>query len=217
MSFGRDRRTTVIVMMSSSGAVRLVLASASPRRSDLLSLLGVPFVVRAADLDETPELDEDPAAYVARLARAKALAVAEPGDLVIGADTTVVCDGAILGKPTDREDAVRMLTLLAGRAHDAITGVSVCLGEQCRVAVDTSRVTLLPMTVAEIDWYVQRGECHDKAGAYALQGIAGCFVARVEGSVQNVTGLPMPTVIALARQLGIDLLATRSQGCAESD
>jgi septum formation protein len=170
----------------------LILASQSPRRSELLSLAGIPFVAIAADVDESVRSGEGPEDYVKRVAEQKALAVdAAPGDIVLAADTVVVIDGEILGKPRDRADALRMLELLAGREHDVITGI--CLRHGHRVLNDQAktRVKVMPLTRAEIEEYTATGEPMDKAGAYAIQGLASKFIERIEGSYSNVVGLPV--------------------------
>ncbi len=195
---------------------RLVLASASPRRAELLALLGRPFEVLVADIDETPVPGESPAALVERLAREKALAVAEglvaahgsattsgPGAVdvvVVGADTVVVLDGAILGKPVDPADAAATLRRLRGRTHEVLTGVAVVRGSRLEVTsfVEATSVRFAPMTDAEVDDYVASGEPLDKAGAYGIQGLGGRFVESIEGSYHNVVGLP---IAQLARVL----------------
>ncbi len=177
----------------------LMLASASPRRAELLRAAGFTFAVDTADLDETPIAGEVPEAYVRRLADAKARAVAarHPQALVLGADTTVVVDGAILGKPADAADATAMLRLLQGRAHDVLTGVAVVGDGWSRVAVAVTGVWFAPMSDAEIAAYVATGEPMDKAGAYGIQGVASRYVTRVDGSYPNVVGLPVALVHAL--------------------
>ena len=183
---------------------RLILASGSPRRRELLAYLGVPFDVRAPDVDETPLAGEQPAAYVERVAQAKPDAV--DGDIVIAADTTVVLDGTIMGKPTDPSDAVRMLRALAGRDHEVFTAVAVKSGGAVTTTVVRTVVTMTPITDDDIDWYVATGEPLDKAGAYALQGTGGIFVARLDGSASNVVGLPLAELMALLRASGFNLI-----------
>ena len=173
----------------------LVLASASPRRHELLSALGLPFRVVVPDVDETPGPDEHPTQLVARLAEQKAVAVA--GEVVIAADTIVDVDGAVFAKPVDDDDARRMLAVLAGRTHLVHTGVAVCRGTSTVVEVVTTAVRFVAMSPAAIDWYVATGEPADKAGAYAVQGIGGQFVAALDGSPTNVIGLPLDTLVAL--------------------
>jgi septum formation protein len=182
----------------------LVLASGSPRRRELLEGLGVRFKVRPVDLDESPLPDEDPGNYVLRLAIEKAAARVEPGELVLAADTTVVVDGEILGKPRDDDDARRMLRLLAGREHAVLTGIALH-GSEKAAEVDETLVRFAPLSEAEIDWYVATGEPRDKAGAYAIQGLGSLFVEAVEGSYSNVVGLPVPRMYRLFARLGYDL------------
>jgi septum formation protein len=172
-----------------------LLASASPRRSELLAMIGVRFRATPVVVDETPRPGEGPGPLAARLAREKALAVAIPPGpaLILGADTVVVVDGTILGKPADEEEARRFVGLLAGRTHDVITAFALRACPEETVVVETamSRVTFAPMSEAEIAWYAATGEGRDKAGAYALQGIGALFVRSVEGSYTNVIGLPL--------------------------
>jgi septum formation protein len=166
----------------------LVLASASPRRQELLRNAGISFTVQAADIDESPLADEKAEQCVLRLAREKALAVARlrPQDRVLGADTIVVVDGAILGKPRDAADAARVLRLLSGRTHEVITGV-------CLMEAGGSEVSV------EIEAYVASGEPMDKAGAYAIQGMASRWIPRIEGDYSNVVGLPVALVYQMLR------------------
>jgi septum formation protein len=177
----------------------LILASKSPRRSELLKAAGISFEVLAADVDETPLANESPAAYVERLAVVKARAVLamRPGARVLGADTTVTIDGEILGKPVDERDAVRMLRLLQGRAHEVHTGVALVSAKGLRSAIDTTRVWFAAMTDEDISWYVGTGEPVDRAGAYAIQGFASRFIPRIEGSYSNVVGLPVALVSSI--------------------
>jgi septum formation protein len=173
----------------------VVLASKSPRRAEVLRAAGIPFVVRPADVHEERRPGEGAADYVQRLALEKALAVdAAPGEVVLGADTTVVAGEAILEKPRDAEDARRMLELLSGRWHEVITGV--CLRAQAWRVVDCSvtRVLFSRLTDAQIAGYVASGEPMDKAGAYAIQGLASKFIERIEGEYFNVVGLPVAMV-----------------------
>jgi septum formation protein len=188
--------------------MKLVLASGSPRRKQLLEQLGLKFAISVPDVDETPRPAEDPAVYVRRVALAKALAVEAPDDaLVIAADTTVEIDGEILAKPFDAEEAARMLAQLAGRTHRVHTGVAMRRGDDRAGEVVTSLVTFTPISAEVIEWYVATGEPLDKAGAYAIQGIGGVLVQKVDGSVSNIVGLPLDTVVRLAGELGVDLLA----------
>jgi septum formation protein len=185
----------------------LILASSSPRRRELLIALGLTFSVRHADLDESLLPSESAFDAAERLARAKASAVAAgAGDaLVVAADTLVVLEGVALGKPRDRADARRMLLALAGRTHDVVTGVACARGGRVVSGRETTRVAIAPMSQAEIVEYAETGEPDDKAGAYALQGIGGLFVERVEGSPSNVVGLPVRLLYRLASELGVDL------------
>ena len=170
----------------------LVLASQSPRRSEILRQAGIPFVVRAAPVDETPFAGEAPEDYVRRLARAKALAVeAAPEETVIGADTTVVVGNEMLAKPEDAADARRMLSLLAGRRHEVITGIAIRRGGDIVCDRAVTAVWFAPMSEREIAGYVASGEPMDKAGAYAIQGLASKFIERIEGCYFNVVGLPV--------------------------
>lgn len=168
------------------------------------------FTVRAADIDETPRPGEEPRAYVLRLAQEKAATRAEPGELVLAADTTVVSpgeDGEILGKPVDAEDAARMLRVLAGREHKVFTGIALEEPGKGRAAdVVETRVRMTALTEEEIAWYVGTGEPTDKAGAYAIQGVGSLFVEGVDGNPSNVVGLPVPAVYRLFGRLGYNLL-----------
>lgn len=182
-------------------AVPLILASASPRRADLLAAAGIAFTVRAAAVDETPRPGESPGEYVVRLALEKARAVRlEPGEVVLGADTTVVHADRILGKPATAAEARTMLAALSGRTHEVWTGVAVRADGREASAVAVSRVRFAPLSAEEIAWYVASGEPEGKAGAYAIQGLASRFVESVEGSCSNVVGLPVHLVYALLRR-----------------
>jgi septum formation protein len=194
--------------------LQLVLASASPRRQELLAGLGLPLVVRPASVDETPRPGEGAAALVERLAGEKAAVDARPGELVLGADTVVCLDGDILGKPRDDVEATEMLGRLAGREHEVLTGVALVDGGSRRTArtVERTKVHFAAMSRREIDWYVASGEPRDKAGAYAVQGRAAVFVTAVLGNYSNVVGLPLPAVYRLGRELGHDLLAWAGAG-----
>ncbi len=178
----------------------LVLASASPRRSELLRAAGIEFTVRVADIDETVLPGESPGDYVRRLAGEKAQAVARAGEMVLGADTTVVIGGEIAGKPVDAEDARRMLKLLSGQWHEVLTGVSLIRSGQIISEVAVTRVKFSELTEAEIDWYVSTGEPMDKAGAYGIQGYASRFVEGIEGNYSNVVGLPVQVVYRLLKE-----------------
>jgi septum formation protein len=187
--------------------MRLVLASGSPRRKELLAAAGVSFDVAAVDVDETRQPDEDPSAYVERLARAKAQAAApaHADRVVIGADTVVVVEGEVLGKPRGADDAARMLRLLSGRAHEVLTGVAVLARGRVVTAVERTTVWFAPLSEREISWYVGSGEPLDKAGAYAIQALASRFVPRIDGSYTNVVGLPVTTVLELLDRAGVSV------------
>src|SRR4029077_11895358 len=200
----------------------LVLASVSPRRQELLRNAGIPFTVQAADINETPLAGESPRDCAERLAREKALAVFrnQPREYVLGADTIVVVDDTILGKPRDAEDAARMLRLLSDRTHAVITGVCVVgkkVGSgqrsvvssagttedpEMRTASETTLVTMCALSDDEIRDYVATGEPMDKAGAYAIQGMASRWIPRIEGDYSNVVGLPVARVYAMLREEG---------------
>ena len=184
----------------------LILASASPRRSELLTTAGFRFSVDAADVDESPLPGENPDRYVLRVARDKARVVAgrrrNSGDVVLAADTTVAVDGEILAKPDNELDAIRMLGLLGGRVHDVFTGVVLIGADRELSEVVPTRVRLLPLSLDEIQWYVRSGEPMGKAGAYGIQGRAARFVDWIEGSWSNVVGLPVAAVYRLLRDLG---------------
>ncbi|WP_141618538.1 nucleoside triphosphate pyrophosphatase [Myxococcus sp. AB036A] len=184
----------------------LVLASASPRRRELLAQLDIRFTVSAADIDETPHADEAAEAYVGRLAREKARVVASrhPGAWVLAADTTVALGAELLGKPRDAEEAQAMLTRLSGRTHDVYTGVALA-GRHEETLVVRTRVTFRSLSSGEMSWYANSGEPLDKAGAYAIQGKGGFLVAGVEGSTSNVVGLPLGETVALLERAGLPL------------
>ena len=178
----------------------LVLASQSPRRSEILRQAGIPFTVRVADVDESVLAGESAADYVQRLAAAKAYAIeATDGETVLGADTTVAIDGEILAKPADAADARRMLARLSGRRHEVLTGICLRRGAEATCDCVTTDVVFATLSDAEIDEYVASGEPMDKAGAYAIQGLASKFVERIEGDYFNVMGLPVALVY---RRLG---------------
>ncbi len=186
----------------SAGGWKLVLASASPRRREILANAGFRFEVRPASVDETPLPQEDPLGHVKRLAQAKAEAVtAGPGEIVLAADTVVVLDGGILGKPADAGEARQMLRRLAGREHEVITGICLRHAGGWIVDAESTRVSFLPLSPEEIEAYVASGEPMDKAGAYGIQGLASKFVHRVEGCYFNVVGLPVALVYRHLRSL----------------
>jgi septum formation protein len=187
----------------------LVLASASPRRAELLARLGLDPTIRPAHVDESPHPDERPADLVVRLAATKAAAVVDPhrdDEVVLAADTEVVVDDRVLGKPRDRDDAAAMLRSLSGRTHEVVTGLAVQRGASARLTQVTTRVTFRALTATEIDWYLATGEPSDKAGGYALQGAGAVLVERIEGSDTNVIGLPLAETVALLREAGLDPL-----------
>ena len=185
---------------------RLVLASASPRRARILVELGVGFRVEVSNQDESLRPGEDGAAAVERLARAKGLAVARAETLpVLAADTEVLCDGHILGKPADERDAVAMLRRLAGRAHEVVTGVCVVKGGVAHSGVERSVVRFAPMNEEELRWYAATGEPLDKAGGYHVDGKGALFIETVEGSPSNVAGLPVRLLLRLVREAGLEL------------
>jgi septum formation protein len=187
----------------------LVLASASPRRADLLRAAGFDFEVVSANADESVRPGESPEQYVRRVAEAKARAVlpAAGNRPVLAADTVVLVAGRMLGKPIDAGDAAAMLRMLSGRRHQVMTGVTLLVRpaadrERQRTLVEITDVEFAPLSDAEIAWYVASGEPADKAGAYAVQGLASRFVRRVEGSYSNVVGLPVALVYAMLAELG---------------
>ena len=183
-----------------------ILASASPRRSELLTSAGFRFSIEPADVDESPLAGENPELYVLRVARDKARTVAErcrkSAAVILAADTTVAVAGEILAKPENDLDAIRMLRMLSGVVHDVFTGVVVRAGERELSEVAHTRVRLLPITMDEILWYIESGEPMGKAGAYGIQGRAARFVDWIEGSWSNVVGLPVATVYRLLKDLG---------------
>lgn len=184
----------------------IVLASASPRRSELLESAGIIFTVVSGDIDETPLPGEMPVAHVLRLAEGKARAVASiaAGRFFIGADTIVLCDGEIMGKPCDNADAVRMLRALSGRVHQVITGFAIVDRQTGRTLsrVVSTEVTFKLLAEKEISTYVASGCPLDKAGAYAIQGGAAYMVERIDGSYTNVVGLPLCEVVAALSEMG---------------
>lgn len=174
-----------------------MLASASPRRAELLRAARIPFDIQPAHIDEAVRDGEEPEAYVRRIAEEKARVVQllRPDRIVLAADTTVVVDSLILGKPDNESDARRMLGLLSGRSHQVITGVTVAAGRgRFETQVGTTTVEFAGLRPSDIDWYVETGEPMDKAGAYAIQGGASRFITRIDGSYSNVVGLPVALV-----------------------
>lgn len=191
---------------------RLMLASSSPRREELLESLGLTFEVAVPDVDEVRRPDEEPYDFVERVARAKVESVIVPNTVVIGADTTVVIEGKVLGKPAHPDEAEAMLRRMSGNVHEVLTGVAVgWLNPELEIlsAVESTLVRFLPMTDEEIADYVSTGEPMDKAGAYALSGVGAVFVEWVQGSPSGVIGLPLHTAARLLRGLGLDLLSFR--------
>ena len=193
--------------------MRLVLASASPRRAELLAAAGFTFEVSATDVDERVVAGESPRDYVRRLAIGKSAAALEMlaihetavdgGVVIIGADTAVIVDDEILGKPAHDEDAARMLRRLSGRSHRVLTGVSLRTAERQVVVVEETLVFFRQLAEAEVGWYLASGEGRDKAGAYAIQGLASRFIPRIEGSYSNVVGLPIARLAELIGSLGL--------------
>ena len=189
---------------------RLILASASPRRRELLTQAGFTFEVRPAHVNEDPRGDEEPIAYVVRLARDKAQSVlaeissgsSGPSQVVVlGADTTVTLDGHILAKPENAADAARMLRMLSGRTHRVITGVAVATAERTEVAAEVTGVQFVTISSKEIAAYIATGEPMDKAGAYGIQGLAAKWIPRVEGCYFNVVGLPLALVTTMLEMI----------------
>ena len=177
----------------------LVLASGSPRRSEIMASVGWRFRKVVPDIDESLIDGESPEDYVQRLARSKAEAVAaeHPGEMILGADTTVVIDNEIIGKPVDMEDARRMIALLSGRWHEVLTGVAVAANGETKVGLQRTRVKFAELSAAEIDFLAEEGEPLDKAGAYAVQAQAALFIEEIEGDYWNVVGLPINLVYRL--------------------
>ncbi len=187
-----------------------MLASGSPRRAELLARLGCTPEIRPAEVDETPLVGEVPLDLVVRLAEAKARAVQQPPTdevVVLAADTTVVLDGASLGKPRDDTEAAGMLRRLSGRTHEVLTALAVYRGQQRLATTVTTRVRFRVLTDREVAWYLATGEPRDKAGAYALQGAGAALVDHLDGSDTNVIGLPLAATVLLLRHAGLDVLA----------
>lgn len=186
---------------------KLILASSSPRRIEILRTVAWPFEALPVDIDEARHQDEKAATYVERLAGEKAQAAAAvrgAGSTIIGADTVVVIEGEILGKPTDEDDARRMLRQLSARWHQVLTGIAILDGapSEIRVAHETTEVKFAAMNEAEIDWYVASGEPLDKAGAYAIQGLGSRFIEGIRGDYFNIVGLPVRLLYQLVTELG---------------
>jgi len=190
---------------------RIVLASSSPRRISLLKMLGVTFEPVPASIIEEKREGEEPADFARRIAKEKAFQVAErvKAEFVIAADTVVVIDGEVLGKPKDENEARRMLEKLSGRTHKVITAVALYKKESGELLLD-HKETLVRFTVlskAEIDWYIKTGEPMDKAGAYGIQGLGSLFIERIDGCYTNVVGLPLPLLYQLAKRAGLSLIS----------
>lgn len=199
--------------------MRLILASASPRRRELLAQAGFTFEVRPAHVNEDPRPNEDPIAYVVRLARDKAQCVfdeigsREPGSpqvVVLGADTTVTLDGHILAKPEDAAEAARMLRMLSGRTHRVVTGVALATAKGTEVAAEVTGVQFLSLSDQEIAAYIGTGEPMDKAGAYGIQGLAAKWIPRIEGCYFNVVGLPLALVSSMLESACIDICSVNA-------
>jgi septum formation protein len=175
--------------------LKLVLASRSPRRAELLAAAGIEFTVRVADIDETPRAQEPARDYVVRVAEEKARAInAADDEIILAADTTVVLAGEILGKPDNPADAARMLQVLSGKRHEVMTGICLKAGSHVTCDCASTAVWFNPLSQHEIDEYVASGEPMDKAGAYGIQGLASKFIERIDGSYSNVVGLPVALV-----------------------
>ena len=191
--------------------MNLILASQSPRRRELLGLTGLDFIVRVADIDETMDPAKAPCDEVARVSRMKALAVSrEPDDVVIAADTIVVCEGKVLGKPRDEEDAFRILRLLSGRHHEVMTGMTVLRGDEVITHTEVTRIHFRDLLPDEIRAYIASGEPMDKAGAYGIQGGAALFADEMVGDYYNVMGLPVCKLSMILRSLGLPVWGVRA-------
>ncbi len=187
--------------------MQLILASQSPRRKELLGMFHIPFTVRVADIDETMDPGKAPAGEVARVSKLKALAVPrEPEDVVIAADTIVVLEGRVLGKPKDEAEAEVMLTALSGRDHQVMTGVTVLKGQACLTHTEITDIHFRPLSQAEIQTYVATGEPMDKAGAYGIQGGAALFAEKLHGDYYNVMGLPVCRLYQMLRRIAPEIM-----------
>ena len=184
----------------------IILASQSPRRKELLGLFHIPFEIRVADIDETMDPEKSPYDEVARGSRAKAQAIPrEEGDVVIAADTIVVCSGQVLGKPRDAADAMRMLSLLSGRDHQVMTGMTVLRGEKCVSCTEVTDIHFRTLSEKEIRNYVATGEPMDKAGSYGIQGGAALFAEKMVGDYYNVMGLPVCRLGMILKEIAPEL------------
>ena len=187
--------------------MQLILASASPRRRELLSLFHIPFVIRVADIDEAMDPGKAPYDEVARVSGLKARAVPrEADDIVIAADTIVVCEGKVLGKPHSPEEAKQMLSLLSGRDHQVMTGCTVLRGEKCVTFTEVTDLHFKPLSEKEITDYVNSGEPMDKAGSYGIQGGAALFCERMDGDYYNVVGLPVCHLGQVLKDIAADMM-----------
>jgi septum formation protein len=185
----------------------LILASASPRRQELLKLFGVPFTVKVADIDETMDTSKAPFDEVARVSRLKAQAIArETGDVIIAADTIVVCEGRVLGKPHSEDEAFEMLRLLSGRDHQVMTGCTILRDDCCETFTEVTDLHFRPLRECEIARYVASGEPMDKAGSYGIQGGAALFCERMVGDYYNVMGLPVCRLGEVLRKIAPELM-----------
>ncbi len=187
--------------------MRLILASQSPRRQELMKLFRLPFTVESADIDENMDPAKSPYEEVARISAMKAGAVAhEPEDVVIAADTIVVCDGVVLGKPRDEADACRMLKLLSGKDHQVMTGLTVLKGDRVTSCTEVTDIHFRQLSQKEIDAYIRTGEPMDKAGSYGIQGGAALFAEKICGDYYNVVGLPVCRLQQLLKVIAPELL-----------
>ena len=187
--------------------MNLILASQSPRRKELLGLFGIPFAVRVADIDETMDQNADPAQEVARVSRLKALAIARgDDDVVVAADTIVVCQGKVLGKPRDAADAKAMLRLLSGRDHQVMTGMTVLRGEESITCTEITDLHFRELSEQEIDRYIASGDPMDKAGSYGIQSGAALFCQRLNGDYYNVVGLPVCRLAQIFKTIAPEML-----------
>ena len=190
--------------------MNLILASQSPRRRELLGLTGLDFIVRVADIDETMDPKKAPFDEVARVSRCPALAVSrEPGDVVVAADTIVVCEGRCLGKPRDEADAFRILSLLSGRDHEVMTGMTVVQDDRIITHTEVTKIHFRELHPEEIRAYIASGEPMDKAGAYGIQGGAALFADGMNGDYYNVMGLPVCRLAMILRSLGLPIWGVR--------
>ena len=190
--------------------MNVILASQSPRRRELLGLTGLDFTVRVADIDESMDPKAAPFDEVARVSRLKALAVSrDPGDVVIAADTIVVCEGRVLGKPRDEEDAFRILSLLSGRHHEVMTGMTVVKDDEIITHTEVTKINFRDLHPDEIRAYIASGEPMDKAGAYGIQGGAALFADEMVGDYYNVMGLPVCRLAMILRSLGLPIWGVR--------